>query len=116
MDGGPSDEDLHQIAQLLWGISQQFGEGNTGWNRMVRKLDIHDTTASAWKPNGPKAKKRVPSPPNGYTLLRILRLGGFLTEDFQIPRHLKEAVLAAETAAATPVPPLRSQDDQAKGA
>lgn len=109
---GPSDAEKRQISSLVWGISQRFGVGDRGWDVMVSRIQAPVTTAKAWKPTGPGAQP--PGVPNGYTLLKILRLGGVLDERFQIPNHLEAALRAAEAAAAGgQIPPL-AQGGQGK--
>lgn len=111
---GPNDTERRQIAQLLWGISQRFGDKQRGWDNMVTELGISSTTAKPWKPTGAKAKP--PSVPNGYYLALILRLAGILTEDFQVPT-LEAALRAAEASgeAALRLPP-RTQGGQGTAA
>lgn len=100
--GGPSEIERRQIAELLWDISQQFGEGRRGWEAMIARLGAPATTAAGWLRTGPTAKPPR-SIPNGYYLAKIMRLGGLLSEDFQRPNQadlVTAAVERAENAAA----------------
>lgn len=101
---GPTDEERRQVAQLVWTISQRFGEGERGWDQMVIRLAAPPLTAKAWKP--PKGSEaQPPGIPSGWYLLQILRLGGVLSQDFQLRtaddllaaagRHAEQAAVEA---------------------
>jgi hypothetical protein len=81
-----------------------------GWDGLIADAEVSSTTANGWRYG------EEPGTPSAVNLLKLLRAGGILNENFQLPtpEEVLEAAQLTATAALDEASPIeqRARDDR----